>query len=495
MKAIEITDVGPIVELPIPVPEGGGVVVLHGDNGAGKTIALQCVGAVLGSGERLSVRDAQPRGSVETSGLGTGVRITVGRSTRRTGELEATTLEGQFDVAEIVDPGIADPAAADLRRIKALLRMRGLKIASSVFYDLVGGKEAFDGIVSARSTEGTEPVEMAARVKRDFEAAARKRAERADMALKEVAALRAGYEDMDLSVPHDEAELQEELEAALIDRAAADALSEAVADQRTAAAKARDDLGDAEESYEGPISTESKVVYDAAHGAIAVLEKALDDLREQTRQAAADLEVAKVTREMRMRAHANAVAHERAIAGWNKTIQAAEKASANPEALDADYREASERAETARKAIEIGVLVRKAVEHKEQSEFAAARAKQHQQDSDKFRSAAHGVDDVLSELVACASLTVKPGGRLFTPTTRGETLFGELSEGERWKLALDWATDAVGEGGLLWASQEAWQGLDHDNRRLIAERVRESQVVMITAEADEGELRAETFQP
>ena len=55
MSSVLIENVGAIDRLTIPVPDGGGVVVLRGPNGIGKTTALDgvmtCVTGVSGSGK------------------------------------------------------------------------------------------------------------------------------------------------------------------------------------------------------------------------------------------------------------------------------------------------------------------------------------------------------------------------------------------------------------------------------------------------------------
>jgi DNA repair exonuclease SbcCD ATPase subunit len=52
MKNIEIKNIGPIASVTIPVPEAGGVVVLTGRNGSGKSHALEAVSAATtGQGE------------------------------------------------------------------------------------------------------------------------------------------------------------------------------------------------------------------------------------------------------------------------------------------------------------------------------------------------------------------------------------------------------------------------------------------------------------
>jgi TRAP-type C4-dicarboxylate transport system substrate-binding protein len=83
-------------------------------------------------------------------------------------------------------------------------------------------------------------------------------------------------------------------------------------------------------------------------------------------------------------------------------------------------------------------------------------------------------------------------GRLVTNhAIRGETFYSELSHGERAKMALSIATEAVGPDGLIVARQKFWEGLDPANRQIVHEAMREAGVYGLTAEADLGELRAE----
>jgi len=101
---------------------------------------------------------------------------------------------------------------------------------------------------------------------------------------------------------------------------------------------------------------------------------------------------------------------------------------------------------------------------------------------ESLRKDAETVDTALASLVACPDLSVVDG-RLVTETVRGITPFGELSEGERWALALRIAAEQVGEHGLIVVPQEAWEGLDADNRTAIDTLARELRVVVLTAEA------------
>jgi L-lactate utilization protein LutC len=63
--------------------------------------------------------------------------------------------------------------------------------------------------------------------------------------------------------------------------------------------------------------------------------------------------------------------------------------------------------------------------------------------------------------------------------------------GERWRIALEIVIAAVGEGGLLVIPQEAWEGLDPQNREAIAQQAKSARVVILTAECADSELSAE----
>ena len=107
MKAIEIENIGPIRSLRMTLPKKGGVLVLRGRNGLGKSTAIDAVGAAIKGEGSLDVRRGAARGTVDACG----VAIRVSRNTRRSGELEVDTLEGKLSVAELVDPGLKDVAA------------------------------------------------------------------------------------------------------------------------------------------------------------------------------------------------------------------------------------------------------------------------------------------------------------------------------------------------------------------------------------------------
>ena len=117
-------------------------------------------------------------------------------------------------------------------------------------------------------------------------------------------------------------------------------------------------------------------------------------------------------------------------------------------------------------------------------------AKEYAEEAKDLREKAKQTDEVLSEIVgeipSCPLRVID--GRLVTDTERGATFYSDLSAGERWRIALDIAIQAVGTGGLLVIPQEAWEGLDPANRAAIDAQAKGAQVVVLTAEcsADDG---------
>ena len=132
-------------------------------------------------------------------------------------------------------------------------------------------------------------------------------------------------------------------------------------------------------------------------------------------------------------------------------------------------------------------------QQKAKAESLSVSAQEHAQEAIDLRAKAKQTDEVLSEIVSTLSgcpLTVIEG-RLSTQTKRGPTFYADLSMGERWRIALEIAIAAVGEGGLLVIPQEAWEGLDPQNREAIAKQAKAARVVILTAECYDSELSAE----
>lgn len=489
MSTIDLTDVGPVQHISIAVPEAGGLIVLRGRNGSGKTKTLEAVESALTGRGKLQVRDGTLRGRVEAFG----VALTLGRSCRRVGELEVTSLDGRLSVAELVDPGIKSPDAADAKRIKALVQLAGIAPSAELFWPLAGGREPFEEVVGTAALAADDVVSMAERVKRDFESAARKEESQADHAEGRARGAREAAAGIDVTAPDDGDALQSLFEAAIRRQATLDEQLDAynLATRRAHDAAAK--LAAAQTEYRGPPPAVAFQVLQDARALVAASEFAERSAEQVLRQAQAALVQARSRAGEALVVFDAAVLHDSTTGDWQQTLD-----EAVPQRPDtAAFSAAEEAVDQARGGVEAGALVRRAKQHLAEAAKAAEEAVLHRSRAESLREAAGGTDDVLSTLVARTGSALRvEAGRLVLTTGRGATYFADLSHGERWKLALDVAIDQVGERGVLTIPQEAYESLDPTNRRLLAEHVRGRGVIVLTAEAsDDDEVTAEVVEP
>jgi energy-coupling factor transporter ATP-binding protein EcfA2 len=488
---IELENIGAVTSLTIPLPEKGGVVVLKGDNGAGKSTTLSAAQRALQGKGGLAARDGTPGGSLTWGD----VKLLVARSTRRTGELSVAHIEGRFDLASLVNgDGIKDPAAADSRRIKALVALGGVKADPALFYELAGGKDKFEAAVSPSSLETTDLVDMAAKVKRDLESAARKKK---DLAAHEEADSRAiadQIEGIEVTEDADADALQAELETALRHQQDLETKREAGEKAAGAAKEAQAQLDRSVAEFSGLGVDEAYKAHGDAQEAVKQAAAFVADLKkrhlEEMQLAERSWSEANEGLRSANKDFQSARQHATDTAGWQQAIEAATGMVIPDETL---LMSASGRVSQAREAVEQGVRIRDA-----QAAFMRKRkhdreAEDHRKAEQSLRAAASATDDVLSRAVASEVLSVS-SGRLVTATARGKsTPYHELSDGERYKLAIDAAVENLPKGGLLVIGQDGWQDLSPKNRTLVADHAIASGVTILTAQVDDGELRAEAF--
>lgn len=483
MSSVLIENVGAIDRLTIPVPDGGGVVVLRGPNGIGKTTALDGVSALVNGGKPPGLRDGAKRGVIE----GLGAKITVGLSSRRSGEIEVRSLEGRLDVSDIVDPGIASVEAADARRIRALVAVSGVSASSETFADLVpGGADEIEANITEKVLGSGDVLEIAGAVKRLLESRARQietQCENAEGKAKTLAA-QAGEVDADQVI--DPARLQSDFEDAVRRQQEIEAASTAWAKAQATVAECEAGLSAGTDAVDiDVLRARSKVLANE----FDERQKMLVDLEQQVEAARADLQQTRNDIRLVDEQMAAAKRDRERVAALRKML---DEAKAVP-AVEANQIEAARLCvDMAREAIEKGALLRAAVEKKQQATAAFSEVSALRRQAEKLRASAAGTDGILSDLVAKLgvplSVKVVDGRtRLVTETDRGLIPFADLSAGERWRVALDIAIEAVGVRGLLVIRQEAWEGLDPANRAEIAAHCQKRGAVLLTAEADGGE--------
>lgn len=475
-NTIEITNVGPIERLEVKVPEDGGVVVLRGRNGSGKSTALESAAALTGKGTKLSTRDGV-RGTGRIDGLG--ATVILGNRITRAGELEVSSLEGRISIADLVQPPLKDPGAADRQRIKALLSLTGVEPSVEMFREVVG--DAVDDI----EVEWTgDIVEVAGRVKRALENKARAAEREASIREGQAKNAEDAVKDIDENEPHDEAALRAaNIEAASVYRSLEDLDRQARA-AVDKIAQAREKLEQARAGYTGPTVEDAKgseasaeQVYRDSCAVVTRLEAELRDAKHNAEQAHMEWSHA-------VEATHRAEQHAQTVASYEEALEAALPEPLDPGELDAARRIADEAAV----AVERGAVIRQALDQKAKAaEFREAAAAL-SRSAENLRTAAGQIDDTLSRQINSDHLFVVDGRLYAGGHARGDVPFAELSEGERWTLAFDAVAPVVGEGGIVVLPQTCWDGLDSVNRRHVAELARSRRIVVLTAEATEGDL-------
>ena len=485
--AIEIENIGPVAKLSIPVPEHGGLIVLTGDNGAGKSETLGAVRAICGSAvdkKELRPRDGEKSGVVE----GCGVTIKVGRSNREMGELTVASLEDRLDIADLVDPGINDLNAADARRLKALIRVSGVMADLQLFDALLPDTVEMDAAVM----RDTDLVSMAAGVKRMLEREARKHEQLSEAASLQMIACLKATEGVDLEAECNETQLRSSYATAVQQhQTIVEGIKNAEEDEAIQA-KARQALFDASEIYKGPTveeatraNLEAEVAYTQWQSKVTAAEKALNEAKLSCAQA-------KSSRDLCAANLNSAIRHSNTLTAWHEQLERPVRTKPTQEQLD----EAAKAVEEATARMENGGVVRQAKAKAAEAETWRKRKFEEAKKADNFRESAKSVDNVLSDQIGKLGCPIKvseddKGMRLtVNHRTRGVTYFSELSEGEKWAVVIPIAIQAVGNGGLFVIPQEAWEGLQPRVRNQIVTNLKGSGVTAITAQSADGPLTA-----
>ncbi|MBC7077149.1 MAG: hypothetical protein H5T92_02395 [Synergistales bacterium] len=473
MREVLIENVGPIEKLAIPLPEAG-VVVLRGRNGVGKSHALAAVDSLVSGRGKPPCREGAVRGAVE----GFGAKLTIGRSTRRLGEAEVLTLEGRLDISQLVQPPIKDEEAADRQRIKALIQLSGQSADLNAFESILPENVGLGELLPPSELDD-DPVVLAGRLKRALEAEARRFEKIAEEHKAELSVVEKELG----AAPQCDAELwlritrQPDVVRAEAEMAVAQALAnlreletrqELAAKQAEQIAQAKRALAELEG---GELVSPEKIDAEICEldDKIRKLEQALATARERRAQLVRRREQAAVLQQR--------IAELRRIVSQEVSIVDDAEIARARDALDAVRRTHAHVTELIRKAS----LVKQLEHAREQAARAEGRAF-------VFRDAARAIDEVLSSLVSRVTKRLRvEAGRLVCDTDRGVEAFGELSPGERWRIALEIAVEQLGQGGIVTVPQEAWEALDPINRAEIAEIAKQVGVVILTAEADEHE--------
>jgi len=493
---IEVNDVCAVEHISIPIPEEGGIVVLRGVNGSGKSSTLRAVERLAtGKDLKLSPRDGAPRGEVS----GRGVTLRVAKSITRVGELECESLDGKLSVAELVDPGLKGADEADSKRIRALVQLAGVKPDVNMFAGLLDNREDFDAVVKGKNLETDDILVLADRIKRAIDEAARLQEGVANVEQAKAAACREASAGIKTDVETDDTVLHKLLEAAICHEQDLRTRSESAIQQNIKVASARSSIELARNETASRSAESLRILEDDAKQSMLNAQKELDAKREEKIRL-----IAKLDEELTDAATASTLADERwqsvsrelaTAEQFELTIKDLQEVVAAGEVAGPTEQELADAADAVancRASIDLGVLARRAKEQNDKAKAHASAEIAASQKALSLREAAKRVDDVLSEQIAKLGVALQvKAGRLVTKTKRGSTLYADLSDGERWKIAIDIATEAVDFDGMLFIPQTAYEGLDPSNRRLINEHLKKRKVVLLTAESSDGPIRAE----
>jgi hypothetical protein len=501
-KTIELRDVGPIVQLTIPIPRAG-VVEISGDNGSGKSQAQAAVSAMLSGSGTVPVRDGASSAIAE----GLGVRMTVGRKTMHAGDLDLHSLEGP-DPSILVDPGIKDRAAAHAERIRALCRLAHAELDRAAFHALAGGADEFALIVKPESLDKGDVPSVAAAVKRDFEAAARAAESQASNLQIEAKGIASAADDVQETEAPDERALQAELEGASASLGELRGRQRQAEELRASASRARATL----ESYGDKGTAEAGKAAEAAYAkareatvvaqtiqanlveAVSAARAALAEAEKHAESAKADMRAAQQAEE------AARLAVDQAFQDFTRRKQLAQAVKAAEAAADVDPEQIAaleQRTGSARVALQRAEVVRRALDQRARARGKADQAGDALSRALKLREAARGCEQIVTDALAkvCPAGMRVEGGFLVVDTDRGAEPFDELSHGERWKWAIGIAAKAIKPPGLLVCRQEGWEALQPREKLNVNAMAIEAGLVILAARAADGPLSARVLTP
>lgn len=480
---IEIQNVGPIHSLSIPLPDGGGVVRLLGANGSGKSTALAAVdSAARGVPMEARARRGTKSGTIE----GLGIKLSVGpqRMGARKGELTVDAFDQRIRLGDLVDPGLKDADAANRKRIQTLCAIAGIEPDAAKFRALCADLDD--------SALRGELVEVAARVRAELHRRAREHETRATEQAERARTLFEQVADVDGAPAADAA--QAALESAIGAESALKARAAQAGEAQRRAEKARAELerigADAPDldalgasvHRDRRAEADAEKAVAAAKAALAEREAELEAVQAQHRDSERELESA-------LRAEADRAAARKAL----------EEATAVADApTDGDLSAVHDAVTQARADVARAAQAERAAGQREQAQAAEATALAESKRAESLRDAASRTDAVLVEHLS----SVMPeglrviDGRLAIERDGVPVDYAELSEGERWRIAIDAALSASGARQMIAIEQPAWEGLDADARAAIHAHAVERGAWILTAEADHdavGPLRAEAF--
>jgi hypothetical protein len=400
----------------------------------------------------------------------------VARSTTRAGELELQSVEGKHSIDKLVDPGFVDPEASDRARIRTLIQFAGVEPDIGIFGRVEGYDYAKDHVV-----ESEDVLKIAANLKNEIEKLARSSENYAADATARASLLYEQSQGIDSTVERDGDKLRQAVEYRIRRLADTERLQRERQERRAQWIEAKSQLmtlETASESLEKATLAEeqSRKDVEETQEKLRDAQQNLARFQERYKQAAKQLESIKKS--------------QAAMEKLRESVNAGE-----PELIpDSQIDELKQSVELARAAEQAGGIQRKKHIDRAGAENFQRIADESADWGKQYRAGAAKIDGILSEQINKLGVDLAVmNGRLYYDTTRGPTLYDELSAGERWRIALDIVIEIAGSDSLLSIPQECWEALDPANQMAIAKHCQSRGVALFTAEATDGELRYKMF--
>jgi DNA repair exonuclease SbcCD ATPase subunit len=495
----EITarNIGPVREFSIPLREGGGLTELVGINGAGKSSILAALQRAMGGNADVAKTDGSLRGALEVCGV---KLMVTGSGARRSGELEAASIEGRFDISDIVDPGIKSPEAADLARAKAILEVTGKKPDLELFKASCGGASLIEAVATDPTRNAKSLVEMATHLKRDLEARRRIYQSRATALGGEAKALRESAAGVNIGVETGEVTLAAAQRDAIRSEAKLEEQAKAASDAAQRGQEAAGAMARASAEYTGPTVEQAQRTAEQMLEARDKAEDNVQDLERKLQDARNVLEQAEQTWNSAVDVCEVARSHEQTIRQAETALQSA---SAIQGPSDADLAAAAQAVQQANEAMMAGADARTARTALNDAAEKDAVVKEYLAKVEELTTFSRATfEEVLTQAVHVPGITFSEARMFWAPPGSGQPpeLFERLGRGQQCKISADIAVQRIEELGLegialLILKQEHNEGLDPENRAALNAHLQSVGANMITARATDGPLRVEGSSP
>jgi len=500
-SVITIKDGGPITLFRVPVLDDGGVVILEGGNGTGKSTTLNAAAMRLGKSGTLPVRDGAMRAEVDWAGGGIRYAKRISRYGAAPEETGIVHLEDRYDLGSLVDPGFDDEEAADRARIKALIQLSGVQIPFEQFAGLLPPSDNGHEPVSIESArELADPVQQAGKVKRELQAEIRRLTKLADKSSDSAAGCESAAEGVDVSALHERAEIQRIHAEAVSNLSRLEEQDRNAKAAREAREKAKAELREKGGQYDGPSAEEAAAKLQAEQDNLAAKEAAVAECHERVERLRAELKAAEAEEQQavsRRTNQANAVEnaeqslklaqdHERLITELSGQAETELPAPVPPEEMEAARRAKAE----ADDAVETGVKVREALRKLEEADKHKQEAEKHRRWAKRLQEACDGVDDILSKAVRFDNLRVEAGRLIYQHEDGRTEPFARLSPGQRARVGAEIGAKRVseqtGDGTrLMIIRQEDWAALDGAARNMVNDIAVMYGITVVTAQVSE----------